>query len=76
MLVIREFESMHGSLKATGTSRDVKFAYRFPAHLSIGQEGATLTPGTTSSAAIAATANASPRGCRPSPSSTRQLTPR
>ena len=51
MLVIREFESMLGSLKATGAYGDVKFTYRGPAHLSIGQEGAAvgaalaLTPG-------------------------------
>lgn len=51
MLVIREFESMLGSLKATGAYGDVTFTYRGPAHLSIGQEGAAvgaalaLTPG-------------------------------
>lgn len=42
MLVIREFESMLGSLKATGAYGDVKFNYRGPAHLSIGQEGAAV----------------------------------
>ncbi|MFT3975148.1 MAG: thiamine pyrophosphate-dependent enzyme [Amaricoccus sp.] len=42
MLVVREFESMLGSFKATGAYRGIPFAYRGPAHLSIGQEGAAV----------------------------------
>lgn len=42
MMVVREFESMLGSLKATGAYRGIPFAYRGPAHLSIGQEGAAV----------------------------------
>ncbi|MBI2718397.1 MAG: dehydrogenase [Rhizobiales bacterium] len=51
MLVVREFEAMLGSFKAKGSYQDIAFAYRGPAHLSIGQEGAAvgqalaLTPG-------------------------------
>lgn len=42
MLVIREFESMLGSFKATGAYRGISFAYKGPAHLSIGQEGVAV----------------------------------
>ncbi|MHA1547617.1 MAG: alpha-ketoacid dehydrogenase subunit alpha/beta, partial [Alphaproteobacteria bacterium] len=42
MMVIREFETMLGSLKSTATYRDVRFVYRGPAHLSIGQEAAAV----------------------------------
>ena len=42
MMIVREFEEMLGSLKAKGAYRDVTFAYRGPAHLSIGQEAATV----------------------------------
>lgn len=42
MLVLREFESMLASFKATGAYRGISYAYRGPAHLSIGQEGAAV----------------------------------
>ena len=42
MMVIREFESMLGSLKATGAYAGVVHNYKGPAHLSIGQEGAAV----------------------------------
>jgi len=42
MLVIREFESMLGSFKATGAYAGIPFNYKGPAHLSIGQEGAAV----------------------------------
>nr|WP_252121530.1 thiamine pyrophosphate-dependent enzyme [Rhizobium sp. RCAM05350] len=42
MLIIREFESMLGSFKATGAYQGIPFIYRGPAHLSIGQEGAAV----------------------------------
>ncbi|MDJ1006270.1 MAG: thiamine pyrophosphate-dependent enzyme [Paracoccaceae bacterium] len=42
MVLIREFESMLASFKATGAYRGVDYAYRGPAHLSIGQEGAAV----------------------------------
>jgi 2-oxoisovalerate dehydrogenase E1 component len=42
MMIIREFESMLGSFKAKGSYQDITFAYRGPAHLSIGQEGAAV----------------------------------
>lgn len=42
MMVVREFESMLGSFKSTGAYRGISFAYRGPAHLSIGQEGAAV----------------------------------
>ncbi|AYM19963.1 hypothetical protein At15955_49780 (plasmid) [Agrobacterium tumefaciens] len=42
MMIIREFESMLGSFKATGAYREIPFAYKGPAHLSIGQEGAAV----------------------------------
>ncbi|MEZ2224581.1 hypothetical protein [Rhizobium sp. RCC_161_2] len=38
MMIIREFESMLGSFKATGAYREIPFAYKGPAHLSIGQD--------------------------------------
>lgn len=42
MLIIREFESMLGSFKATGAYAGIPFNYKGPAHLSIGQEGAAV----------------------------------
>ena len=42
MMIIREFESMLGAFKAKGSYQDITFAYRGPAHLSIGQEGAAV----------------------------------
>ena len=42
MMVIREFETMLASFKGTGAYRDVPHAYKGPAHLSIGQEGAAV----------------------------------
>jgi 2-oxoisovalerate dehydrogenase E1 component len=42
MLIIREFESMLGSFKATGAYAGIQFNYKGPAHLSIGQEGAAV----------------------------------
>ncbi len=42
MVVIREFESMLGSLKATGAYAGVAHNYKGPAHLSIGHEGAAV----------------------------------
>ena len=42
MMVIREFESMLGAFKATGSYRGISYSYKGPAHLSIGQEGAAV----------------------------------
>jgi 2-oxoisovalerate dehydrogenase E1 component len=42
MMLVREFESMLASFKATGAYRGISYAYRGPAHLSIGQEGAAV----------------------------------
>ena len=42
MMIIREFESMLGAFKAKGSYQDITFAYRGPAHLSIGQEAAAV----------------------------------
>ena len=42
MMVVREFESMIASFKATGSYRGIEYAYRGPAHLSIGQEAAAV----------------------------------
>lgn len=42
MMIIREFESMLGSFKATGAYRGIAYNYKGPAHLSIGQEGAAV----------------------------------
>lgn len=42
MLVVREFESMLASFKATGAYRDITLTYRGPAHLSIGQEAVAV----------------------------------
>ncbi len=42
MMVIREFEGMLSSFKATGAYRGIEHAYKGPAHLSIGQEGAAV----------------------------------
>ncbi len=42
MMVVREFESMLGAFKATGAYAGIQYAYKGPAHLSIGQEGAAV----------------------------------
>jgi 2-oxoisovalerate dehydrogenase E1 component len=42
MMIVREFESMLGAFKAKGAYEGVEYAYRGPAHLSIGQEGAAV----------------------------------
>ncbi|GGA48330.1 alpha-ketoacid dehydrogenase subunit alpha/beta [Pelagibacterium lentulum] len=42
MMIVREFETMLGTFKATGAYRDIPFTYKGPAHLSIGQEGAAV----------------------------------
>jgi len=42
MLIVREFERMLGSFKAQGSYAGTKFAYNGPAHLSIGQEAASV----------------------------------
>ncbi|MBB3931821.1 2-oxoisovalerate dehydrogenase E1 component [Kaistia hirudinis] len=42
MLIIRAFESMLASFKATGSYAGISFNYKGPAHLSIGQEGAAV----------------------------------
>jgi 2-oxoisovalerate dehydrogenase E1 component len=42
MMIVREFESMLGSFKAKGAYQGIAYAYKGPAHLSIGQEGAAV----------------------------------
>lgn len=42
MMIVREFESMLGSFKAKGAYQGISYAYKGPAHLSIGQEGAAV----------------------------------
>lgn len=42
MMVLRAFESGIASLKSTGTFGDLNYAYKGPAHLSIGQEAAAV----------------------------------
>ncbi len=42
MLIVREFETMLGELKSRGVYAGVEFAYKGPAHLSVGQEGAAV----------------------------------
>ncbi|WP_306120091.1 MULTISPECIES: alpha-ketoacid dehydrogenase subunit alpha/beta [unclassified Roseitalea] len=42
MLVIRAFEEMLSSFKATGRHGEIAYTYKGPAHLSIGQEGAAV----------------------------------
>ena len=42
MMVLRAFESGIASLKSTGKFGDLEYAYKGPAHLSIGQEGAAV----------------------------------
>jgi 2-oxoisovalerate dehydrogenase E1 component len=42
MMIVREFESMLGAFKAKGAYEGIEYAYRGPAHLSIGQEGAAV----------------------------------
>ncbi len=42
MLIVREFETMLGSLRAQGTYADIKVTYRGPAHLSVGQEAVAV----------------------------------
>ena len=42
MLLVREFESMLASFKAKGAYGDIRYAYKGPAHLSVGQEAAAV----------------------------------
>src|SRR5258708_14583362 len=42
MLIVREFETMLGEFKARGAYAGIEFAYKGPAHLSVGQEGAAV----------------------------------
>lgn len=42
MLLVREFETMLSAFKATGAYRDIALNYKGPAHLSIGQEAASV----------------------------------
>lgn len=42
MMIVREFESMLAAFKATGAYAGISYAYKGPAHLSIGQEGAAV----------------------------------
>ena len=42
MMIIREFESMLASFKATGAYAGIAYLYKGPAHLSIGQEAAAV----------------------------------
>lgn len=42
MMIIREFETMLGSYKSTGAYREIPYAYKGPAHLSMGHEGAAV----------------------------------
>lgn len=42
MMIVREFETMLGSFKAKGSYEGISYAYRGPAHLSLGQEGAAV----------------------------------
>ena len=42
MLIVREFETMLSAFKAKGAYGDIAYAYKGPAHLSLGQEGAAV----------------------------------
>ncbi|MCA3559560.1 MAG: dehydrogenase [Aestuariivirga sp.] len=42
MMLVREFETMLGAIKATGNYAGVSYVYKGPAHLSLGQEGAAV----------------------------------
>ena len=42
MLIVREFETMLGDFKARGAYSGIEFAYKGPAHLSVGHEGAAV----------------------------------
>src|SRR5882757_3430143 len=42
MLIVREFETMLGEFKSRGAYGGIEYAYRGPAHLSVGQEGAAV----------------------------------
>lgn len=42
MLIVREFETMLGSLRSMGKYQDLSYSYRGPAHLSIGQEASAV----------------------------------
>lgn len=42
MLVVREFETMLGSLRSLGKYEELAYAYRGPAHLSVGQEASAV----------------------------------
>ena len=42
MLIVREFETMLGSLRSMGKYQDLSYQYRGPAHLSVGQEASAV----------------------------------
>jgi 2-oxoisovalerate dehydrogenase E1 component len=42
MMILREFETMLGAIKARGSYQDIAYAYKGPAHLSMGQEAAAV----------------------------------
>ena len=42
MMIVREFETMLASFKGKGAYGDIAYAYKGPAHLSIGQEAAAV----------------------------------
>lgn len=42
MLIVREFETMLGSLRSMGSYQDLTYRYRGPAHLSVGQEASAV----------------------------------
>ena len=42
MMIVREFETMLANFKGTGRYGDIEYAYKGPAHLSIGQEAAAV----------------------------------
>ncbi|MCP4380055.1 MAG: dehydrogenase [Hyphomicrobiales bacterium] len=42
MLIVREFETMLGAFKGQGAYADISFAYKGPAHLSVGQEAVAV----------------------------------
>jgi len=42
MMMVREFETMLGSLRSMGKYEDLEYRYRGPAHLSVGQEASAV----------------------------------
>ncbi len=42
MLIVREFETMLGALRSMGKYESLEYAYRGPAHLSVGQEASAV----------------------------------